>query len=280
MSKHVEVKKEQHLSIAPQAPSTAIMSSHEEIFSVARIIQAMSKPESTENPSGPDFVKGDVVVYPQRYKIGDLKTPFSVIFLRNTLEWANFEVVAQKEEWRSEENRIDKDERAGGNEHWPFEYEKDGKKMRRYRQVTLYVLLPHQVEAFLKDVSSDSPTMVGSIKPIAIKFKNYNRRAAQQLLDCVAGPEFVVKNEFRAQMGKPPIQVYDYEHIFKVENKTNAKGTFQILSYVSAGPVKNPEVKKMAQMAHAAIAKQNKLKTITLEETEFSASEKDTTDLL
>lgn len=242
-------------------PSTAVLSKEDELFSVARLIQAMSKPESCMNPNGPDFVKGDLVVYPQRYKIGDLKTPVSLIFLRNTLEWANFEVINGKEEWRSEDERID-----GVNEDWPLEFVHDGKKMKRYRQITLYLLLPAQVEAFIKDASSDCPTFSGTAKPIAIKFRNYSKRAAQELLAKISGSEFDLRNALRRSQGRPPLQVYDYEHVFEIKDKTNPKGTFQILTYKGLGPVKNEEVKLMAAMAHKTISQQRELKTVVVDE--------------
>lgn len=267
-----------HLAAVPAPISTAVMSSQDELFSVARMIQAMSKQESCQNPNGEDFRKGDVVVYPQRYKVGDYKTPFNVIFLRNTLDWANFEVVKDKEEWRSEEPRIDRPESQGGNEHWPLDYTHDGKKMKRYRQITLYVLLPSQVEAFLKDAVSDAPTLTGSISPIALKSRNYSRKASQEILNVIASKEFVARQALRAQQGLPPIPVYAYEHTLLPQDKTNAKGTFQILTYKGSSAVKNPEVLKLAKMAHDAIAARSDLKTVVMEESQGTSSRGEVSD--
>jgi hypothetical protein len=258
--------------VPPPAHTTAVMSRQDELFSVARMIQAMSKQESCQNPNGNDFVKGDLILYPQRIKLGDYKTPVSVIFLRNTLEWANFEIVGPKEEWRNEEPRIDLPEEKGGNEHWPLEFMHDGKKMKRYRQITLFLLLPFQVEAFLKDALSDAPSLSGSISPIAIKTRNYSRRAAQEILGVIGSKEFTARNQLRTSQGLPPIPVYAYEHVLQVQDKTNARGTFQVLTYKKSEAVKNPEVKAMAKMAYDLIAAQTELKTVVLEESQEAGS--------
>jgi hypothetical protein len=266
------------LAVAPPPASTAVMSSHEELIPVARMIQAMSKQESCQNPAGPDFTKGDVIIYPKRQKIGDYKTPFNVIFLRNTLEWANFEIVGAKEEWRSEEPRVDKQESEGGNEHLPLEYSHDGRKMKRYRQITLYVLLPSEVEAFLKDATSDTPTLSGSITPIALKSRNYSRKAAQEILNVIASKEFVARQQIRAKMGLAAIPVYAYEHTLLPMDKTNPKGTFQILTYKGSCGVKNPEVLAFAKAAHDIIAARTDLKTVVMEEEQASTSRGEVSD--
>lgn len=260
----------QAVALPEQTLSTATLSRQDELIPVARVIQAMSKPETRANPNGPDFNQGDMVLYPQRIKIGDLKNPFSVIFLRNTLEWVNMEIVGNKEEWRSEEPRID-----GENEDWPIEFTLDGKRMKRYRQITLYVLLPFQVEAFLKDAESETPTLSGSVQPIALKTRNFSRRAAQEILGVIGSKEFQLRNAVRADKGLPPIPVYNYEFKLQTENKTNPKGTFQILTYKGVGPVQNPKVKELAAAAHAHLAAQNKLRTVVVEESETSGQVSD-----
>jgi hypothetical protein len=274
MSNHKAISKTEPtpLAIVPPPASTAVMSSQEELIPVLRMIQAMSKKESCANPNGADFVKGDVVIYPKRQKVADYKNPFNVIFLRNTLEWANFEIVGAKEEWRSEEPRSDLPESQGGNEHWPLEYTHDGKKMKRYRQVTLYVLLPSEVEAFLKDAVSDAPSLSGSITPVALKSRNYSRKASQEILNVIASKEFVARQALRAQKGLPPIPVYAYEHTLAPEDKTNPKGTFQILTYKGSVAVKNPEVLAFAKQAHAIIAARHDLRTVVMDEEQASTS--------
>lgn len=262
----------------PLAPSTVEQSDRDELFPVARLIQAMSKQESCQNPNGPDFVKGDVVVYPKREKIADYKHPFSVIFLRNTLEWANFEIVGAKEEWRSEERRSDKpfigDDKLEheGNEHWPFEFEVDGKKMKRYRQITLYVLIPEQAQALLDDAVSENPTGVGSVTPVAIKTRNYSYKCAQEIIDKVAGKDIQTMNALRASKGMSQIPVYAYEHIIQPMDKDNKKGIFQILAYKGSKGVRTPEIRMIAEGLHKAIASKTKLETVQMEETQSTAS--------
>lgn len=257
-----------HLSRVPE-PTTAILSDKDELFSQARIIQAMSKSENTANPNGADFVRGDVILYPAKKKIADLKTPLHVIFLRNSNEWVNFEMVKGQKQWRGEELR------GHHNENLEIKYTLDGAEMERVRQITLYVLLPTQVEAFLKDAESESPTLSGSVSPIAIKFLNFNRRAAQEIMNTVAGTDFQVKNAIRAEKGLPAIPVYAYQHRLGIVNKTNDKGTFQIFSFEGSIGVKNPEVLALAKMAYGAVQARTHLKTapVDLDQTQSHSEE-------
>ena len=270
MSKHgkeVAVQEPTHLVVAPRqpAPTTVELTREEKLYPVARLVHGMSKKENKENPHGDAFVQGDMVLYPQRTKIGDLKHSFNVIFLRNTLEWANFEEVMMggkiREEWRSEEPR------NSSNEDLPFEFTHDGKKMKRYRQVTLYCLLPDQAEAFLKDSLSDAPTGAGSVTPVAIKSRNFSRKFAQQILDRVGGAEFTARNRLRAAKGMAEVPVYAYEHVVQVTDFTNKAGnTFPILVYKNSIGVQNPEVYKLAAEAYSVISKETHLQTVIVED--------------
>ena len=278
MSNHSKAKNLVHVTthaVAPLAPlpeSTAVLSAQDKLFSVLRLIQAMSKPETCKNPNGADFVKGDVILHPERVKVADYKNPFNVIFLRNTLEWANFELIGAKEEWRSEDKRIDAPELAGGNEHWPLEFTQDGRKMKRYRQITLFVLLPAQVEAYFADALSDAPSLSGGLEPVAIKLRNYSRKAAQEIIGKIGSKEFELRNVLRAEKGLAPLNVFDYEHVLQVLDKTNAKGTFQVLNYVKSIGVQNPRVKELAAKAHSMIATKTDLKTVVVEEVQAAST--------
>ena len=255
------------LAIVPAAASesTVMMTQQERLYPVARMVHGMRKKENKENPYGPAFVQVDMVIYPQREKIADQKTPFNMIFLRNTLEWANFEEVMMggkvRQEWRSEEPR------HPGNEDWPLEYTLDGKKMVRYRQITLYVLIPQLVENFLKDALSETPSLSGGVTPVAIKTRNFSRKFAQQILDIVGGAEFLARNRKRVASGFEPIPVYAYEHVIAVEDFTNKKGdTFPILVYKKSIAVQNEEVRQIAADAYSIIAHETNLATVTVED--------------
>lgn len=254
-------RSEVHPLVCMPEPSTAILSDKDELFAQARIIQAMSKPENTANPKGADFVRGDVVL--SKRKIADLKTPFQIIFLRNSNEWVNFAVINGKKEWRGE------DKRTPQNEDLEIKFKHDGQEMERVRQITIYALLPQHIEDFLKDAESSKPTLTGSISPFAIKFLNFNRKAAQEILNVVGGTDFKVKNAIRAQKGLAPIPVYAYQHQISVTNKTNTKGTFQIFNYESSSGISNPKVLEITKMVYEAVQARRTLKTAP-EEVEIS----------
>ena len=272
MSKH-EAKKDivqsspTALAVAPpvQAHTTVELTEKERLYPIARLVHGMSKKENKENPNGPAFVQGDVVVYPQRQKLASLGGTFNIIFLRNTLEWANFEEVMiqgkAREEWRSEESRTNE------NEHLPLEYTHDGKKMKRYRQVTLFCLLPSAAEQFLKDLESDNPISTGFVSPIAIKVRNFSAKMARHILDSIGGADFVAKNKARVARGFEPIPVYAYEHVVSTEDYTNKAGnTFPVLAFKKIIAVQNKEVLKIAADAYAAISAATSLKTVQIDE--------------
>lgn len=268
MTKHEVQKTQTHMPAARPLASEATtveLTRQEKLYPVLRMIHGMSKKENKENPYGPAFVQGDMVLYPQKTKIGDLNKPFNIIFLRNTLEWANFEEVMMggkaREEWRSEEPR------NTSNESWEFEYTQDGKKMKRYRQITLYVLLPDQAEIWLKDALSDNPTISGSVTPVALKARNFSRKFAQQILDIIGGNEFVARNRKRQAAGLEPIPVYTYEHLVQVADFTNKAGnTFPILQYKKSIAVRNAEVRELAASAYEIISRESNLRTVTVED--------------
>ena len=275
MSHELAKNEKTHLAVAPKQPehSTVELTEKERLYPVARLVHGMTKKENKENPNGAPFVQGDVVVYPQRQKLASLGGTFNVIFLRNTLEWANFEEInvggKLREEWRSEEQR------TNANEDLPLEYTHDGKKMKRYRQVTLFCLLPSAAEAFLKDLESDSPISTGFVTPIAIKVRNFSAKMARQILDTVGGNDFVAKNKARVARGFEPIPVYAYEHVISTEDYTNKAGnTFPVLAFKKVIAVQNKEVLKIAADAHAMISQATSLKTVQVDEDPETATVK------
>lgn len=268
MSQHNELKavgvvKPRELAVAPPPASVAMMSSQEELFSQARLIQAMSKAESCTNPHGASFVKGDVVVYPQRIKIADYTKPFSFVFLRNTLDWALFEVVGQKEEWRGEEPR------TLDTETLPLEFTHDGKKMKRYRQITMYGLLPQQVKLFLDDAVSDDPKNLGFYKPVGIKTRNYSSNAFKEILDKVQ--EIEARNKLRAAKGLEAFPLWGYEFLVQSKDKDNKKGIFQIFHFLKVQKLEDTEVLKYARDAFETVSKMSKIQTIQMDEEQASS---------
>lgn len=268
------------LAPKPMAASAATTTESERVYSVARIIHGMTKDKT--NPTGDDFREGDLVLFPNKVKVADKKTSFGVIFLRNTLEWANFEVQPGKEEWDSEQPR------NAANEDLPLEFTENGKKFKRYRQVTLFLLLPSQIDAFLKDAESENPSLEATVEPVAFKARNYNRSAVNKILK-KCGDDLTQLNARRAQKGFAPIMPYNYQHFLKIATTTNDKGSFPSLEYVQTTAVVDqnaaPDAKahqqaifEVARDAYGIIAAKTNLKTAVVEEVQSSSSRGEVSD--
>lgn len=127
---------------------------------------------------------GDIYRSDTRKKIGDPDHPVEIIPLKMTNTWSNYEKVAGKTQpqYRGQEHRGAIKNAAGetvsSNEGLPWEFTgENGQTMFRRKTITLYALLPSDVDAHHAEIaaaieSGEAPDLSKGVMPVVITFQS------------------------------------------------------------------------------------------------------------
>lgn len=96
---------------------------------------------------------------------------FSIIPLKIENIWINQEIVGKKAEFRGMEPR------TALNSDLPWNYQKDGTDWQRVKAITLYGILPQDVQAYMNEVkravdAGDAPDLNKTLMPVVITFQS------------------------------------------------------------------------------------------------------------
>lgn len=112
---------------------------------------------------------GEIVM--DTFAPGQPQPQVDIIPIRMDNSWANYEVVLGKDEYRNQEPR------NASNEMLEWEYMKNGTQWKRKKVVTLYGILPADIQNFISEVKASNESggvmdLSKTLMPVAISFQS------------------------------------------------------------------------------------------------------------
>lgn len=186
---------------------------------------------------------GDMVRSTTGEKVGDPEHPVEIVPIRMTNSWINFEVVGNKPEFRGME------ERNTSNEQLPWEYEGDTpNKWTRRKAITLYALLPADVEKYEKEIeraieAGEAPDLNRTVLPVVLTFQSTSFKWAGK--KCASFFNNVRVNAARMK-GKMDIAPFQYMLPLTCREEKNNKGSFYVFDMNPPKALKDQKVRDEA----------------------------------
>ena len=178
---------------------------------------------------------GDIVRSTTGEKLGDSKNPVWIIPLMIKNEWMMQEKVAGKFTWRGME------ERNAKNDGEPWEFTRNGAAWTRTKCISLFGLLPKDLEAFEAEMKKDEPDLEKIVLPVVCQFRSTSFTPGGKPV-----ATFFARVRMMLDMN-PNIRPYKYMLPVSCEATENDKGKFFVF--------KTGESKPAPRAFHAAAEK-------------------------
>lgn len=180
MSNQAVVKTEPTpLIVVPDAPRRETINSNL-VIPKLHLMQQLSQLVVAEDSK---VKPGQIVRSTTGQVVGDQKTPIHIIPLMFNDEWSISEKVGQKYQWRRTEPRTQT------NDTLPWEFTENGTAWKRTKVISLFALLPTDLEAFKKEMKSDAPDLDAVVLPVNITFRSTSFKTGKDIATFFAKAE-------------------------------------------------------------------------------------------
>ena len=200
--------------------------------------QAMSDRVKAKKCSSGDFVitQGDRVLAKEGEEL-------KLIPIKMRALWVNYDMTTKRGEFKGVEPR------TNANSNLPWQYELDGKPMKRVQSVEVYGLLPDQILAFAKTVkaaeeSGEIPDLSLIPTPVGISFQSmsfkFAGKSVAQFFDQVRSAQIHFKN----------VRPFSYVITLKAAEETSDDGSYYVSTLTKQEQVAKAYDKDSAQVIY------------------------------
>ena len=259
MSKEI-VKTETNLPADPLSKGTKVLKS-DVVLPKVLLMQGLSDLVNERKAQQGDFVRSSTAE-----KLGDDKAPLEFI----PLTFQNLWLVSEDQKGDGKKYEFRRYEpRTAANESADWDYLENGTKWRRTKIMSLFALLPKDIESQAKmmkefEETGEMPDVDKVLLPVVIQFKNTSFKAGKEVATLFAKAESVSR-----QLGTT-IPAYGTTMRLSCVSDKNDKGSFFVMKVESIGKTK-PEYKEAAANWYAQLMQLGA--AIKVDESDMAAAE-------
>jgi len=225
------MKQEIEKTAEAQVPMVASQGTEEILNSDVILPRVMLMQGASEAVAQRTAQLGDIIRSTTAEKLGDPDAPFLFIPLTFKNKW----LIQEIQEGKSKHLFRGFEARNAANEHLPWDYELDGKQMKRVKMLDVYALLPGDVDAEEKAVadlaeSGELPDLNDTLLPVVISFKATSYKAGQAVVT-----HFTKAKGMAEKTGNPAIKPHAYTMSLGCAMDSNDSGDFYIYKCTTAG---------------------------------------------